>query len=186
MNSPGSAARAPAAYRSDMISETIYEEAWQEISTESSPVYERGARKTLARTSSMTRPSASETVPNLMVYPSASEMEPVLHATTWSAMEKAFEPLTLITEMAPVPGTVAGAQIVSSFLIYMPLSFIVAKIQLNLRKSVKFYYLRKVLLMGNNMCKQAASGTYLNVNALPVNAQPCFFPLTITVGHFLL
>ncbi len=35
------------------------------------------------------------------------------------------------------------------------------------------------------MCKRDASGTYLNVNALPVNAQPRISLLTITVGHFL-
>ena len=35
------------------------------------------------------------------------------------------------------------------------------------------------------MCKQSYAGTYLKVNALPVDAQPCFFPFTITVGHFL-
>ena len=62
----------------------------------------------------------------------------------------------------------------------------VKKAKFNLRKSVKIYYLRKVLLMGNTMYKQDASGTYLNVNALPVNAQPCFSHLTIIVGHFLL
>ena len=35
------------------------------------------------------------------------------------AMLKASGPLTLITEIAPVPGTVAGAHIVSSFRIYI-------------------------------------------------------------------
>jgi hypothetical protein len=34
-------------------------------------------------------------------------------------MLNASGPLTLITEIAPVPGTVAGAQIVSSFLMYI-------------------------------------------------------------------
>ena len=38
--------------------------------------------------------------------------------------------------------------------------------------------------MGNNMCKRAASGTYLNVNALPVNAQPRFSPLIILSAIF--
>ena len=35
------------------------------------------------------------------------------------ATVKASGPLTLITEIAPVPGTVAGAHIVSSFLMYI-------------------------------------------------------------------
>ncbi len=34
-------------------------------------------------------------------------------------MAKASGPLTLITEIAPLPGTVAGAHIVSSFFKYM-------------------------------------------------------------------
>jgi hypothetical protein len=38
---------------------------------------------------------------------------------TLSAMVKASGPLILITEIAPVPGTVAGAHIVSSFLMYI-------------------------------------------------------------------
>ncbi len=59
------------------------------------------------------------------------------------------------------------------------------KFDFYLCKSPEIYYLRKVLLMGNNMCKQAASGTYLNMNALHVNAHSCFFPFTIAVGHFL-
>ena len=41
------------------------------------------------------------------------------HEMTLSAMFKASGPLTLITEIAPVPGTVAGAHIVSSFFIYI-------------------------------------------------------------------
>ena len=35
------------------------------------------------------------------------------------------------------------------------------------------------------MCKRYSIGTYLRVNALQDNAQPFFFPETITVGHFL-
>jgi hypothetical protein len=35
-----------------MISVTIYDDAWQEISTEFSPVYECGALKILTKTSS--------------------------------------------------------------------------------------------------------------------------------------
>jgi hypothetical protein len=46
-------------------------------------------------------------------------MFPLRQVTTLSAMLKASGPLTLITEIAPVPGTVAGAQIVSSFFMYM-------------------------------------------------------------------
>ena len=58
-------------------------------------------------------------IPNIMVYPGASEMYPLRQVTTLSAMVNASGPLTLITEIAPVPGTVAGAHIVSSFRIYM-------------------------------------------------------------------
>jgi hypothetical protein len=47
-----------------------------------------------------------------------------------SAISKASGPLTLITEIAPVPGTVAGAQIVSSFLMYMFSKNISAKIEI--------------------------------------------------------
>ena len=57
--------------------------------------------------------------------------------------------------------------------------------EIYLCKSVKFHYLRKDLLSGNVMYKRAAAGTYLNVNALPVDAQSRLFLLTITVGHFL-
>jgi hypothetical protein len=46
-------------------------------------------------------------------------------------MVNASGPLTLITEIAPVPGTVAGAQIVSSFLIYMSSKFDKCKITIN-------------------------------------------------------
>jgi hypothetical protein len=46
-------------------------------------------------------------------------MQPFLHLMTLSAMVKASGPLILITEIAPVPGTVAGAHIVSSLRIYM-------------------------------------------------------------------
>ena len=38
---------------------------------------------------------------------------------------------------------------------------------------------------GSPMCKRVTSGTYLKVNALPVDAPSCFFPLTIIVDHFL-
>ena len=100
----------------------------------------------LTRTSSMMCPSGAETVPNLIVYPSASEMEPRLQDITLSAISNAAGPLTLMTEIAPVPGTVAGAYIVSSFLIYMPMKNLVAKIQLYLLKSLKKHYLRKDLL----------------------------------------
>ena len=60
-------------------------------------------------------------IPNFKVYPGASDMVPLRHVTTLSAIANASGPLTLITEIAPVPGTVAGAQIVSSFLIYIVL-----------------------------------------------------------------
>ena len=46
-------------------------------------------------------------------------MQPFLHLMTLSAMVKASGPLTLITEIAPVPGTGAGAHIVASFLMYI-------------------------------------------------------------------
>ena len=46
-------------------------------------------------------------------------MLPFLQVTTLSAIVNASGPLTLMTEIAPVPGTVAGAYIVSSFLMYM-------------------------------------------------------------------
>ena len=35
------------------------------------------------------------------------------------------------------------------------------------------------------MCKRANAGTYLNMSALPVDAQSVFSPFTITVGHSL-
>jgi len=129
-----------------MISDTIYEDAWQEISTEFSPVYECGARKTLTTTSSITRLKSlyDELLqvfvlqlsmlpyikPNFNVYPGASLMLPLRHVTTLSAISNASGPLTLITEIAPVPGTVAGAQIVSSFLMYMFSKNISAKIEI--------------------------------------------------------
>ena len=39
--------------------------------------------------------------------------------------------------------------------------------------------------MGIAMCKRSNIATYVKVNALQANAQPFFFPVTITVGHFL-
>ena len=39
--------------------------------------------------------------------------------------------------------------------------------------------------MGSTMCKRHNVGTYLKLNALQDNAQPCFSYLTITVDHFL-
>ena len=77
----------------------------------------------LTSTSSRTAPAVVCIVPNLIVYPEVSEMVPFLHRITLSAIANASGPLTLITEIAPVPGTVAGAQIVSSFLMYMSLLF---------------------------------------------------------------
>jgi hypothetical protein len=50
-------------------------------------------------------------------------MDPLRQVITLSAMTKASGPLTLITEIAPVPGTVAGAHIVSSLCIYMSVVF---------------------------------------------------------------
>ena len=52
----------------------------------------------------------------------------LLHLTTLSAIVKASGPLTLMTEIAPVPGTVAGAHIVSSFLMYLFLKIVIAKL----------------------------------------------------------
>ena len=46
-------------------------------------------------------------------------MSPRRQVITLSAIVSASGPLTLITEIAPVPGTVAGAHIVSSFLMYI-------------------------------------------------------------------
>ena len=81
----------------------------------------------LTRTSSMMRPFGAETVPNLIVYPSASEMVPCRQDIILSAICNAPGPLILITEMAPVPGTVAGAYMVSSFLMYMPMKILSQK-----------------------------------------------------------
>jgi hypothetical protein len=64
---------------------------------------------------------------------------------TLSAMDNASGPLTLMTEIAPVPGTVAGAYIVSSFLMYMFMKFLLQKYNFLLCKSPKISYLRKVL-----------------------------------------
>ena len=66
--------------------------------------------------------------PNFSVYPLADDIFPLRHLITLSATVKASGPLTLITEIAPVPGTVAGAHIVSSFLIYIISVFATAKI----------------------------------------------------------
>ena len=49
-------------------------------------------------------------------------MLPLRQVTTLSIIVNASGPLTLITEIAPVPGTVAGAQIVSSFRMYIVIS----------------------------------------------------------------
>ncbi len=113
--SPGSAILAPASHRSLIISDAMKLDAWHEISTLSSPVYEEGARNTQTRTSSTTPPPGEDTVPNLTEYPGVPETVPVRSLTTLSATEKHSGPLTLITVIAPVPGTVAGATIVSAY-----------------------------------------------------------------------
>ena len=110
----------------------MYEDAWHDISTESSPVYECGARKILTRTSSKTDPSLVAMLPNRIEYPGASEIGPLSVETSLSAMTSDSGPLTLITEIAPVPGTVAGAHIVSSFLMnIVDASFCECKITIN-------------------------------------------------------
>ena len=58
-------------------------------------------------------------MPNFNVYPLLPLIFPLRQRTNLSAIDNASGPLTLITEIAPVPGIVAGAHIVSSFLIYM-------------------------------------------------------------------
>ena len=73
----------------------------------------------LTSTSSMMCPSLALIVPNFMVYPPASAIRPFRQHITLSAIAKASGPLILITEIAPVPGTVAGAYIVSSFFMYI-------------------------------------------------------------------
>ena len=70
-------------------------------------------------TSSIISPDPSQMVPNFMVYPFADDMLERRQLTTLSAMVRASGPLILMTEIAPVPGTVAGAKIVSSFLMYI-------------------------------------------------------------------
>ena len=60
-------------------------------------------------------------MPYFKLYPGASLIFPLRQVTTLSAIASASGPLTLMTEIAPVPGTVAGAYIVSSFLMYMSL-----------------------------------------------------------------
>jgi hypothetical protein len=45
-----------------------------------------------------------------------------------SATVSASGPLTLMTDIAPVPGIVAGAHIVSSFFIYISSTLFVAKL----------------------------------------------------------
>ena len=79
----------------------------------------------------------------------------------------------------------------------MFLSVMIRKNSLDfLRKSPKNSYIcevlrvpncgaSQILKMGKVMCKRSNVGTYLRVNALQDNAQPCFSPLTITVGHSL-
>jgi len=130
-------------------------------------------------------------------------MHPFLHLMTLSAMECASAPLTLITEIAPDPGTVAGAQIVSSFRMYISTRLIIAKLP-QLEKKAKFYlgkshkniYIREVLRVlitldydpefkEKNMCKHYHSGTCLEINYLSVDSQSCLFLETIVVDHYL-
>ena len=60
-----------------------------------------------------------------------------------------------------------------------------------LRASVREYSVtvritqKKLNKTGNAMCKRSTVGTYLTVNALHDNAQPCVFLKTIIVGQFL-
>ena len=63
-----------------------------------------------------------------MLYPGASLIFPLRQVTTLSAIASASGPLTLMTEIAPVPGIVAGAHMVSSFLMYMFLKIVIAKL----------------------------------------------------------
>ena len=61
--------------------------------------------------------STSGTVPNFKVYPAEDAQEPSRNRTMRSATASASGPLTRMTEMAPEPTEVAGAQIVLAMFI---------------------------------------------------------------------
>ncbi len=68
----------------------------------------------LTSTSSRTEPSEFKMFPYFIVFGNASEADPWLNVTTLSNMSNVLPPLSRITVIAPVPGIVAGAAIVSS------------------------------------------------------------------------
>jgi hypothetical protein len=80
------------------------------------------------RTSSRKLPSGVYTVPNLIVYPSDCEAVPDLIETTSSTNFKESGPLILITEIAPVPGIVAGAMMVSKYRLFTSSEYLIIHI----------------------------------------------------------
>ena len=117
-------------------------EPWQAISTESSPVYELGARKTLTSTSSSMLPSASFMRPYCIVYPLHSQSCFLPCLNILSTIPIASSPETLIIPMAP-PAGVASAQIVddgmSCWLKYSEKNYILSR-TVSMRLSIVFLY----------------------------------------------
>ena len=109
--SPGSACLHPFSMRRLQILFITYLEPWQDISTESSPVYECGFLKILARTSSTGFPLLSNIVPKWMVFGLLSASFPPFPWNIRSAMPIALSPDILMIPIAPPVG-VARAHIV--------------------------------------------------------------------------
>ena len=108
LNSPGSAERAPhsnSRSRTRLVTSTP---PWQASSTTSSPVKLLGFLNTVAKTSSITRPSAFTTL-HSVAYRSSAFSSPPLQRTAAAEIFTASMPETRISETAPTPGAEAMA-----------------------------------------------------------------------------
>ena len=135
VNSPGAAKRAPLAMSFCRICCWMNVEPWQPNSTTSSPVNEWGARKTVITTSSI-MPSELPTVPKTAVCDGIAAMSKFFRRAVKMrpATVKASAPLKRTRAMAPLPGAVDMAQIVSEKSISQKFA---AKIALKHKKSRK-------------------------------------------------
>ncbi len=111
VNSPGCARRQPLLQRTSIAFFCIQELPWSAISTVSSEVNDRGARYTVATHWSISLPLPSVRVPRCAVCESAFTSLLPFHSE--SVISIAFGPLTRTRAMAPLPGAVEMAQIVS-------------------------------------------------------------------------
>ena len=116
VNSPGSAIRHPAWHRVLSSSRCIHSEPCTDISTVSSPVYERGLRYMVATPWSSGLLSVSSIVPRCALWVCAVARFVPCHILVTCCM--ACGPLMRATAMPPVPCGVDMAQMVSVVIVF--------------------------------------------------------------------